>query len=131
MAAWFTALKLLPWVEVIRHAPELADGARKLWNTVAKNAPAEAPRHGDSRPLHGPEGAVAQLQARVAALEADAAELHQQMLASSELITALADQNDKLVKAIETNRVRVVWLATATAVLAVVSIVSLALAAGG
>ena len=74
---------------------------------------------------------MAQLQARVAALEADAAELHQQMLASSELITALADQNDKLVKAIETNRVRVVWLATATAVLAVVSIVSLALAGGG
>lgn len=38
-------------------------------------------------------------------------DLHAQMLASSELIKALADQNTQLVKRIEANRIRVFWLA--------------------
>jgi hypothetical protein len=39
------------------------------------------------------------------------ADLHQQMLASSELIQALADQNTQLIRRVEVNRVRLLWLA--------------------
>ena len=41
------------------------------------------------------------------------------MLASSELIKALAEQNAQLVKRIEVNRKRTLWLVAATLVLAI------------
>lgn len=56
---------------------------------------------------------------RMQALEATVAELQSQMLASSELITALASQNAELVKRAEANRVRLLWLSVVVAVLAV------------
>ena len=49
------------------------------------------------------------------------------MLASSELIKALAEQNTQLVQRIEANRVRVVWLAGATAVVGILAVSSLIL----
>ncbi|MDP1927884.1 MAG: hypothetical protein Q8K62_05165, partial [Thiobacillus sp.] len=54
-----------------------------------------------------------------AALETAVADLHGQMFASSELIKALAEQNAQLVKRVEANRVRMLWLTAATAVLAI------------
>jgi hypothetical protein len=47
----------------------------------------------------------------VAELQVAVADLHQQMLASSELIQALADQNTQLIRRVEVNRVRLLWLA--------------------
>ena len=49
------------------------------------------------------------------------------MLASSELIKALAEQNTQLIRRVEANRVRVLWLAAAIAVVGVVAVASLAL----
>jgi len=54
--------------------------------------------------------------------------LHEQMLASSELIKALADQNAQLIHRIETNRVRVLWLSAATAVVVITTLIGLFLA---
>jgi uncharacterized protein involved in exopolysaccharide biosynthesis len=59
------------------------------------------------------------LEARAAALEAAVSDLHRQMLASSELIKELAEQNAQLVKRIEANRKRTLWLGVATLVLAI------------
>jgi hypothetical protein len=74
-----------------------------------------------------PEGEViAALQARVAAAETAASDLHGQMLASSELIQALAEQNTQLIGRVETLRVRLQWLAVATAVLAVAGVAGFA-----
>jgi hypothetical protein len=47
------------------------------------------------------------------------------MLASSELIKALAEQNGQLVARVEVNRVRVLWLSSATAAAALMSVASL------
>jgi uncharacterized membrane protein len=47
-------------------------------------------------------------------LEATTADLHNQMLASSALINALAEQNTQMVKRVEANRIRVLWLAALT-----------------
>lgn len=127
--SWLTVLQIVPWSDVINNAPKVVDGAKKLWNTVARNpAPPELPAR-DTAPAASPEAqAIAELAARVASLEANAADLHGQMLASSELIKALAEQNTQLITRIEANRVRTVWLAAATAVTALVAAIGLALA---
>jgi hypothetical protein len=101
---WLTILQNVPWTDVIRNAPKVADGAKKLWNAVGKKSPAADP------------------------LQAVVADLHAQMLASSELIKALADQNAELIKRIEVNEARVVWLARALIVTGVVAVVGVILA---
>jgi len=115
---WLTVLKTVPWGEVIGNAPKIADGARKLWSAVARKE-AEAPAAGAGpAPASGPD-AVAALEARLARAEADAAELRGQMVASSALIQALAEQNAQLVQRVEALRVRLAWLAGAAGVLGV------------
>ena len=49
-------------------------------------------------------------------------DLHGQMLASSELIKELAEQNAQLVKRIEANRKRTLWLAAATLALGIAAL---------
>ena len=66
-------------------------------------------------------------QAQLAAAEAKLTDLHEQMLVSSELIKALADQNTQLIKRIEVNRIRVLWLAGIMVVLTVVAVINLAI----
>lgn len=115
---WLTILKSVPWTEVIRNAPKVAEGARKLWNAVGKQRAADEAAEAGAQPAasHEPHTLEA-LEARAAALEAAVSDLHQQMLASSELIKELAEQNAQLVKRIEANRKRTLWLAAATLVL--------------
>ena len=124
---WLTALKTIPWTDVISTAPVVVDGAKKLWHSVGKKpAPAQlaVPQPGSPGEAQG----IATLQARLAALETEAADLHGQMVSSSELIKALAEQNTQLIRRIETSRVRLLWLAVATAAIAVVAMGALVLA---
>ncbi len=71
--------------------------------------------------------ALGQLETRVALAEETMSDLHSQMLASTELIKSLAEQNAQLIERIESNRVRVFWLAAATAVAVLAAGLSLAL----
>ncbi|MBT9538748.1 hypothetical protein [Thiobacillus sp.] len=118
---WLMVLQSVPWAEVIKNAPKLADGAKKLWDAVAGHPvqPAATKPQPDAAP--GTPN-LAALEARTLALEAAVSDLHSQMFASSELIKALAEQNTQLVQRVEANRVRVVWLSAAVAVLAIVAI---------
>ena len=105
---WAAALKLIPWSEVISNAPMVADGAKRLWSTVAKK-PATSQADTDGS---GPAGAAdsqidIRTNARLVVLEAAIADLHTQMVASSGLIQALADQNTQLIARVEANRARV------------------------
>ncbi|MFT6591060.1 MAG: hypothetical protein ACJA2P_001913 [Rhodoferax sp.] len=121
-----TVLKIIPWVDVIRNAPVVADGAKKLWSTVGKKTPLqEMPEsRQSSSPTTEPQ-AIGMLQARLTAMEATTSELHQQMLASSALITSLAEQNSELIKRVEANRVRVLWLSLVTLVSGALAVASL------
>src|SRR5436189_4318256 len=111
---WLTVLKMVPWQEVISNAPKIADGAKKLWGTVARKRPTAAASGGGAMPSKASDTqALASLQSRLDAAEAQLSELHNQMLESSELIKALAEQNTQLIKRVEANRIRVLWLATA------------------
>ncbi len=116
---WLAVLKMVPWRDVISNAPAVADGAKKLWKSVAKKSSSPVAGSASSAPRVVSESqAVMLLQARVDTLEALTTDLHGQMLASSELINALAEQNAQLVKRIELNRRRLLWLAAVTVVLA-------------
>ncbi|MDP3412797.1 MAG: hypothetical protein Q8S16_06315 [Polaromonas sp.] len=125
---WLTILKTVPWSEVISNAPKVADGAKKLWSTVARKPPPAPPADTGTSVQLSPEGqAIAALQAHVLALENATQELHEQMLASSELIKALAEQNTQLVRRAEVNRVRLLLLGGVTAAMAVVAVIALTL----
>lgn len=113
---WLTVLQMVPWADVISNSPKVAEGARKLWNTVGKKSPAQA---------LPPDAGGAPLQARIAALEAAADELHQQMLASSGLLKTLAEQNAQLIQRIELFRLRLWLLAAATMLVLVIATAAL------
>jgi ribonuclease D len=124
---WLLVLQSVPWTEVMRNAPKVADGAKKLWNAIANKKPPspETVSPTEQATLSPEAQAIAILQTQVAALEIAAADLHNQMLASSELIKALAEQNTQLVQRIEANRMRVFWLIVATVVLGVLAVSTL------
>lgn len=112
---WLAALQMVPWAEVIANAPKVADGARKLWNSVGKEAPPVDPPSSTAFVHLSPEAqAIATLQAKLAVVESATSELQSQMLASSELIKALSEQNAQLVKRIERNRLLLLRLAGAS-----------------
>lgn len=123
---WLALLKNVPWIDVIRNATAVADGARKLWDTV-RGQPTLAERTGRSlaSPAAGadPDG----LDARLAAAERGIVGLQQEMLASSELIRNLADQNTLLVARLDANRVRTLWLTGALAAVGAVAVLALLL----
>jgi two-component sensor histidine kinase len=129
---WLVVLQTVPWTEVLKNAPKIADGAKKLWNTVSKKAPAQnrAAENAEHTPATAAES-LAQLQSRLAAMEVVVTELHSQMLASSELIKTLAEQNAQLVRRIEEGRSRLVWLAGMTAVIGIAAVLGLVLVLGG
>ena len=111
---WFALLTKVPWSEVISNAPRVADAAKKLWNAVASKSVLSETLTDVAPPHLSPDAAsMAGMEARLVAMEAGYSNLQNQMLASSELIKELADQNAQLVKRIETNRIRVIWLAVA------------------
>ncbi|RRS03023.1 hypothetical protein EIP75_17950 [Aquabacterium soli] len=111
--SWLTVLQAVPWSDVIRNAPKVAEGAGKLWDAVGRKVstkPAATSSAGST--------ASSPLDTRLATLEATVADLHAQMLASSQLIKDLAEQNTQLIRRAEINRVRTLWLAAVTAALA-------------
>lgn len=123
---WLAVLQSVPWTDVIKNAPKVADGAKKLWNTIGKKSPVPETEAANDHPTMSPEAnTINALQTQLAAVESSVADLHEQMLASSELIKSLADQNTQLIKRIELNRVRVLWLNALTVIFGIVAITCL------
>lgn len=121
---WLSVLKLVPWGDVIENAPKVAQGAKKLWNTVGKKpvpdvADSFTATQAGQGALNGHDASVTALQQQVAELQLATAELHQQMLESSALIQSLAEQNTQLIQRVEVNRRRLLLLAMLTLVLGV------------
>jgi len=117
---WLTVLKLVPWTDVVKNAPVVVEGARKLWGTVAKTPDSPPPSRAEDTGSHaGAPPALAAVEAQLAGVEASVAELRHQMRESTELIKTLAEQNAQLVQRVETHRKRVLWLVGFTVVLTV------------
>ena len=115
---WLTILQSVPWADMVSHAPKVASGARKLWDSVGKNAPERAlkPATRTRFPLPAEAQSLGALQSRIDELESafEAAQSH--MAASAGLIDELAAQNKQLIVCIETQRRRLGWLAGLLAV---------------
>jgi len=107
-------LKMVPWGDVIESAPKVAQGAKKLWNTVGKKTAADTTA--PNTPSE-PAPSLTSLQAQVTQLQHSVAELQQQMLESSALIGSLAEQNTQLIARVEVNRKRLLALAVVVVVL--------------
>jgi len=84
---WITAFKVIPWGQVMDNAPTVLRGAKKLWGMVGNNA-------AQTQAVEPPR------------LEHDVAELKQEVAKAAEIITSLAEQNGRLVEAVEILRVR-------------------------
>lgn len=110
---WGTILANVPWSDVIKNAPAVAEGAKKLWKKVGGKASTvtTAPASADDTP-----------EARLAALQAQVAELHGQMQAAGEVIQSLAEQNAQLIARVETSRRRLLALAVFNIVVAAVAV---------
>ncbi|MGH8621389.1 MAG: hypothetical protein ACRET3_04550 [Burkholderiales bacterium] len=104
MAGWITAFKIIPWGELLAAAPTVVKGARQLWATVRKQ--------------DAPQVAGQGAEAGQRALEAQIDELRRELTAASELVTRLAEQNSRLIEAVEVLRVRTRVLLVLAALLA-------------
>ncbi len=125
---WLTVLQSVPWSDVVSNAPKVAAGARKLWNVVGKKPAASSNNVLETGVTLSPEAhAISALESRITQLESASAELQNQMIASSGLIKALAEQNTQLILRTETLRVRIRWLAGVLAITGMAALTGLAL----
>jgi hypothetical protein len=123
---WLSVLKLVPWGDVIENAPKVAQGAKKLWNSVGKKprlSTLDPVAHAASGGLQGQEAVIAALQSQVSELQVATADLHQQMLESSALIQSLADQNTQLVRRVDVHHKQLLALGALTLVLGLACVV--------
>ena len=121
---WLTVLQSVPWSDVVRNAPKVAAGAKKLWDNVAhKGATHQDPS--DTASTVEAEPTLLSLKADVMALRAGSMRLQQQLAESSALVSELAEQNTQLIAgmdALRRKQRRMLW-----ALLAVSSMALLAL----
>lgn len=115
---WLTVLQSVPWADMVSHAPKVASGARKLWDSVGKNTPEVAPRAAAQTRFNRPSEvqSLGALQLRVDELEAALAAAQGQITTYSGLVKELAAQNTQLLAHLEVQRRRLAWLAGLLAV---------------
>lgn len=122
-AGWVTVLQMMPWGEVIKNAPKVADGAVKLWNSVSKKR-VDGGTDSDVTDvmLATDMAAVEKLEHRLHSAEQTITDLQAQVVQSAGVIKELASQNTQLVAQIESNRkaVTVLGVVLALSILAVV-----------
>ncbi len=120
---WLAVLKMVPWTDVVKNAPVVADGAKKLWTAVARKSSAKSKASAPvATDLSAENLTLPTLASRIAMLDATASDLHEQMVTSSNLIEALAEQNAQLVLRLDALRRRLMWLTAAVVVLGMFAI---------
>lgn len=102
---WITALKIIPWKDVLESAPHIVKAAKKLYAGTRANAsnPSEAP---DSPTETSDSENLGSLDSRLHHIESKILQLSDEKESSVELIRSLAKQNVRIVEAIEILRVR-------------------------
>ncbi|AON54206.1 MULTISPECIES: hypothetical protein [Herbaspirillum] len=110
--SWLSAIKLIPWGDVVQATPGIVKGARELWSRTRKaNTAAQAPQ---VAPAATDAERLAQ---RIGQLEAE-------QLEATQLINTLAEQNAQLVATVDGMRRRL-RMQTAFCVLLAVGLAAL------
>ncbi len=108
---WMTALKLVPWAEVIEATPQIMQAARRLMGSTRKGPASDM----EAAAAGAGGGAVTMSTADQLAVLRDAlVQLQDEQRASAQLIESLAEQNAVLVRAVDALRQRqqrLVWAA--------------------
>ena len=113
-----TVLSNVPWSDVIRHAPKVAEGARKLWDRArGKPAAVEVVEVPTTPAVSAEQQALAALEARTAALQTAVLDLQSQMAESATLIKELADLNEQLIQRVQAQGRSLRWMSATLAVL--------------
>ena len=103
--AWVAVLQMVPWGEVIKNAPKVADGAVKLWNSVSRKKSSESGQSNTTGVVLATDiGAIERIEHQLFEAQQAIAELQGQVVQSAEVIKELASQNTQLVAQIEANR---------------------------
>lgn len=123
---WLTVLQNVPWSEVVRNAPKVAAGAKKLWGSVATKDGVDHTADLEEQSRQPPEHlTLANLQAQIATLQSVAGELQQRLTESTGLTTSLAEQNAQLIQRIEAMRKRTARFGAALVLVGLVSAAAL------
>ena len=120
--SWVTALKMVPWTDVIQAAPHVLKAAKGLINKT-KPEDAEPTAEAEQTPtssLNAPASNAGELAlVHIAKLEARVAELEQAQHASAQLIQQMAEQQSQIVQTVGLLRTGATRLAWACGVLGV------------
>lgn len=95
---WITAMKAIPWNDVIDAAPVIVKAARKYFARKPPDADPALDAGTDRSPEHA--------HARITALEARLVEMNEREQALAQLLESLAEQNAKVVQAVDVLRLR-------------------------
>ncbi len=119
---WLTALKVIPWADVIEAAPGLAKSAKGFFKRTQEGA-TPAPESASMPPGTAAEGlSLAQATQRITVLEARLAQTAERQQAAAALIDSLASQNARLVEAVDALDKRCQGLKVALCVVALLAV---------
>ena len=107
---WLLALKAIPWGDVIEHAPSVLKAARKLMDRQ-RQSPGQAGAPAEQNPV-SPVPSLVQLNNALIAAQGQIDHQAQIQCELTETLTELAEQNARLVSAVEVLRLRtrlLVW----------------------
>ena len=125
---WLTVLQSVPWSDVVRNAPKVAAGAKKLWDNVANKSAANSDVAADGDELASAPVTLESLQQQVLTLQAASAHLQQRLVESCDLIGTLAEQNAQLIQGIQVLRRHLFWQGAALALVGLLAALATALA---
>lgn len=120
---WLSALKVIPWGDVISHAPSVLEKARDLMSRKPADA---APQPMATSNAHDDVPSLGELKNRLLTASMHIDELQQRQTQLTQTVSELAEQNAALVSAVSSLRQTVRWMAGGL-VLVVVGVGALAL----
>ena len=126
--AWLRVLKSVPWSEVLAAAPQVANSARRLWDTVGRKGVTMPDTEFDETVAHMPlDEGIALIATQVERQDVAIAQLQGQVREASKLIAELADQNAQLVAKLQAARERLTLVGFTAAGAGVLAIIALSL----
>jgi len=105
---WLLALKVIPWSDVIEHAPKVLSAARKLLDKQAP--PPTQPVTPPIDTLNEAPPSLGELKNRLIAAQVQIDQQAQTQQQLTQTLAELAEQQARLVDAVETLRLRSRWL---------------------
>lgn len=96
---WLTIVKVIPWGEVLANAPKVLEQAKKLVAAHGKSGSLASEK--PFPPAQERPGGMPAIEARLASVEDRVEDIAREAVASVDLIKSLAEQNAKLIQALQ------------------------------